>query len=99
MYLAETQPVPVVIKVTGLDDSYIGIRSVGEFLMDGVVGAAVSKNPYLTEMYGFCRYERSKCDVDYCSIEQQKKCVQSRTSHIEHYGAAFFVSLVCFPTV
>jgi hypothetical protein len=84
VYLAETQPVPVVIKVMGLDDdSYMGIRNVGEFLMDGVVGAAVSKNPYLTEMYGFCRYERSKCDVEYCSNEQQRKCVPSTTSHID----------------
>jgi hypothetical protein len=41
------------------DDSYIGIRSVGEFLMDGVIGAAVSNYPSLTEMYGFCRYELS----------------------------------------
>jgi hypothetical protein len=60
VYLVETKPDPVVIKVMGLDGSHIGIRSVGEFLMDGVVGAAVSKNPSLVDMYGFCRYERMK---------------------------------------
>ena len=57
VYLVETKPDPVIIKVMSLeDDSYIGIRSVGEYLMDGVVGAAVSNNPSLTDMYGFCRY-------------------------------------------
>ena len=32
----------------------IGIRNVGEFLMDGVVGAAVTPNHSLVDMYGFC---------------------------------------------
>jgi serine/threonine protein kinase len=88
----ETKPDPIVIKVMGLDGSYIGIRSVGEFLMDGVVGAAVSKNPSLVDMYGFCRYERMKRHVELVATS-------SKWTMLCHLGAAFPVSLVLFPSL